>query len=456
MNEARTIAIVGKTGCRLSLYTGMIEKGFDDRWSSERFYHAYKGDYVEFVSDKLKEKYEFMVAEYSLDTRDELIYTYCYEPEENWTTYCHNMTPDSYSSGKYEITKECYIRVNIRRKDGAVFDGVSVEKYWELMPEKVSPVRLVTRLEPTASAPKDYFRKEIEDTVDKVNHLDGKKYLILADSHYVINGTWENTIANIREVASKTSLDGIIHLGDFTDGLVSKEINKSYVKLVYDDLLCLGLPLFVTLGNHDSNYFHNNPDTFTEEEQNDIYLSSIPDSSDKLYYYHDDIQSKIRMIFLHSHDYREKNRYGYSNDELEWFKDILNTTPDEYKVMVLSHVPPMAKYHFWSDVMRNGDEMMNALIEFNESRKNTGVLAWVHGHNHGDAIWNERGVKVVSLGCNKCEYFEDKKPDGTITYPRKLGTVSEDLWDVMCIEKTGKLQFVRFGAGEDREILQNE
>lgn len=452
MNKVKISEIQGKTGIRLSLYTGLIEHGFDDRWSSEQFYRANYGDYVEFVTTRLASEYEFMVAEYSLDVRDELIYTYCYEPEENWSTYCGNMTPSSYASDKYVVTKDCYIRVNIRSKEHIDSDASSCEGYWDNLKQYDSPLRLVSGHDEAAVRPREYFLKEIEDTVDTVNSLTGKKYIVLTDSHYVINGTWDHTLANIREVVCKTSIDGIIHLGDFTDGLVSKEINTQYVKLVYENLLSLGLPLFVTLGNHDSNYFHNNPDTFSEAEQRELYLSSIDCETDKLYYYRDDEDTKIRMVFLHSHDYRENNRYGYSDEELKWFNRTLNGTPSEYKVLVWSHVPPMAKYHYWSDVMRNGDAMMDVLVTFNESRNNKGVLAWIHGHNHADAIWNERGISIVSLGCNKCEYFEDKKPDGTTTYPRKLGTVSEDLWDVLNIDEDGRLRFIRFGAGVDREV----
>ena len=259
MNEVKMREIIGKTGIRLSLYTGRIENGFEDRWSSEYFYRAHNDDYVEFVSEELVDEYEFMVAEYS-------------------------------------------------------------------------------------------------------------------------------------------------------------------------------------------------PDTFTEEEQRKLYLAPIGKDFGRLYYYCDDAINKIRMIFLHSHDYREEDRYGYSDEELQWFKETLNSTPNEYKVLVMSHVPPLAKFHFWSNIIRNDEEMMNALVMFNESRQGKAVLAWVHGHNHCDAICNECGINIVSLGCNKCEWFEDKKPCGTTTFHRKLGTVTEDLWDVMVIEESGKVSFVRFGAGDDKEL----
>lgn len=47
----------------------------------------------------------------------------------------------------------------------------------------------------------------------------------------------------------------------------------------------------------------------------------------------------------------------------------------------------------------------------------------------------------------------DKKPTDSFTPERIVNHVSQDLWDVLCIEeKNEELKFIRFGAGEDRSI----
>jgi RNA polymerase sigma factor (sigma-70 family) len=38
------------------------------------------------------------------------------------------------------------------------------------------------------------------------------------------------------------------------------------------DIRELGLPLYYVLGNHDSNYFRNNPERFSEKEMRELYL----------------------------------------------------------------------------------------------------------------------------------------------------------------------------------------
>lgn len=65
-------------------------------------------------------------------------------------------------------------------------------------------------------------------------------------------------------------------------------------------------------------------------------------------------------------------------------------------------------------------------------------------------IWEEVS-RSFSIGCSKCEYFPDKKPEKSIRYERKPDTVTQDLWDVLIVKpEQKKLEFVRFGAGEDR------
>lgn len=110
------VNISGKNGVRISLYTGNVEYGFQERWSTLHFYHAYQGDYIKINSDV----YEFAIAEYSLEWEPWYTYTYFYDKEENWSTYVHNLTPESYSPEKYIFKEECYFRINCKRIDGTV------------------------------------------------------------------------------------------------------------------------------------------------------------------------------------------------------------------------------------------------------------------------------------------------------------------------------------------------
>ena len=138
-------------------------------------------------------------------------------------------------------------------------------------------------------------------------------------------------------------------------------------------------------------------------------------------------------------------------EEVEWVEKVLAETPKEYSVLVFSHVPLLAEMHFWSKKIRNSGEMLEALEEY--VRQGGRILAYIHGHNHADQTYNERKFPIISIGCAKCEDFKDKKPEGAVTYDRKMGTVTQELWDVMVVDvEKGRMEFIRFGAGEDREI----
>lgn len=80
-------------------------------------------------------------------------------------------------------------------------------------------------------------------------------------------------------------------------------------------------------------------------------------------------------------------------------------------------------------------------------------MGFFYGHTHADYVFEECSFPVISTGCAKLEYFQDKKPQGSVAWPREADTVTQDLWDSLLIDfQNQKLKLVRFGAGGDREI----
>jgi hypothetical protein len=63
----------------------------------------------------------------------------------------------------------------------------------------------------------------------------------------------------------------------------------------------------------------------------------------------------------------------------------------------------------------------------------------------------------VSIGCAKTECFTAYKPAGSHTPARRLGDVSQELWDALIVAPAERrLDFVRFGAGADRALILKE
>lgn len=231
---------------------------------------------------------------------------------------------------------------------------------------------------------------------------------------------------------------------------------RSNTAKVLADLRSLNVPVYVSIGNHDTNYFKGNQEWLTTEEQYAYYLryndEHIYRERGSLYYYVDYEKQKVRCLFLHSFNHQEGLRYGFPIEEIGWVRRTLAETPEDYCVLVFSHDAPLARLDYWASEIRNGEELVGVLEEYH-SRKGHCILAYIHGHTHADYVYTERTFPIVSVGCSKVEYFPDKKPEGAVRYEREIGTVTQELWDTLIVKpEERRLEFVRFGAGENRTV----
>lgn len=423
-------------GWTINRETGFAERAGKDSCATYHFYKATAGSMI-----RCKNRaYEYQLFAYTLETEERLIYSYCYQEEENWATYCPQKSVLEWTRGEYHFEEDCYFRLLVRKCDGTEFGVIPREEHLFAL-DMVPQPNYVWQ---------PYFQEESRLTAEKVNAKktqDAFTLMVVTDSHYVVNGTWEDTAYNLKKTAEQIYPDAVVHLGDLTDGMTPAAVTKEYSAKVLGDLKDIGAPVYVCLGNHDANYFKQNPEEISEKECSRWYLDR-----EEPYYYVDVAEKQLRMFFLFSFDHHEQIRYGFPERELVWLKEALETTPEGYRILVFSHVPPLPEIHFWSDAIRNGEELLEILEEYHRAH-NDCVLAYVHGHNHADQIYTKRAFPIVSLGCNKLEDFKDRKPEGAVTYDRRRGTVSQDLWDVMIVNPREKtIDFVRFGAGEDKTV----
>ena len=279
-----------------------------------------------------------------------------------------------------------------------------------------------------------------------IEKKDMLSFCLLTDTHYSEDGTWEATAAAVSDVVENAPINAIVHLGDFTDGLESKEVTRRYVKKILFDLKSNGLPLYVTVGNHDYNYYKGNPERFSKKEVLDCL------ELEKEYYFWDFDEYKIRCLFLFSYDADVPVRYGFSDEEVEWIKETLYATPDGYKVIIFSHGAPLYFLDYWSRIIRNSDRLMDILEGYN-ALDDRQILAFIHGHTHAEHVYEGSSFPIISIGSNKCEQLVGKIPTGSYAHERVKGTDTQDLWDVLQVDgDNGKLYFYRMGAGEDRVI----
>ncbi len=426
--------------------TGYAEKTEAATASSIHFCKAPAGSLLHWKNPA----YCYQLFLYSMETEPSLIYTYCYQREENWATYLPGKYREGWRTEDYLFPEDCYFRIMVKK----IANPEAAENQTAaFLPDSRLLEFYQARTFPYIWA--DYFREEAARTaerVQKLRHPGDLVFLLLADTHYVNNGTWEDTAYNLRQTAERIRpIGGVIHLGDFTDGMLSLDICREYAERVLKDLRALDVPLYLCVGNHDSNYFYNNPEKMSEEEMSRFYLQR-----EKPWYFVDCPGNKLRMLFLYSFDYREQVRYGFPVEELEWVRQTLADTETGWSVLVFAHVPPLPQIHYWSDEIRNGEALVEILEEYHTGEGHR-IMAYIHGHNHADQIYQERAFPIISIGCNKLEDFKDKKPEGAYTPDRKRFTVTQELWDVMIVScDNDKIEFVRFGAGEDRTVELSE
>lgn len=461
MNRTK-ITLSVTPGYRTALLDGCLVPDSPFHMTTEFFYKVSKGDYIECVD----RRYVFAVGTFSMQREDKYLYTYDYKQDSAWLTYRKDLTPDSYSHETYVFEQDGYCRICLRRADGAEITGKDADKINGILRFYVTEKDYV---------PHVCFEDEIVDTVKKVTEIQRSKSLeetkgqgcergnlltlcLLTDSHYTVNGTWEDTADNIgktlaimgrnraAEAGREAAVDGIVHLGDFTDGMTSKKVTSHYIRNMLTDLHRNHVPVYVTLGNHDFNYFRGNKQRFSMEELRGLF------DLEQEYYYRDFEKQKIRCLFLISYNPDTPIRYGFTPKEVDWVKETLEGTPKGYKVLIFSHEAPLDHLDFWARIIRNGKNLMQVLEDYN-AKADCQILAFIHGHTHAEHVYRGSSFPIISIGSNKCEYFPEKKPEGAHAYDRKIGTVTQDLWDILLVDgECERLHFVRFGAGEDRVV----
>lgn len=432
----------------LDIDNGMIKNGEDTVMSSVLFYYVDRDTIIR-VKDTA---YEYAYAFYTRRWQEDYIYSYAYQEEQNWADYDKELSTISrgYTQEENSLGQEGYIRLSLRRVDRNPLSKNDLEIEHVIIVE--------TEKQKESILERDDIQREIKQCVDTVQQYCGEKTLVftlLTDTHKTVNGTWKDTAATIKEVNDAVHLDGIIHLGDLGDGILSKEYCKYYADIVLNDMKSIHPKVYMTVGNHDTNYFRGNPDFLTEEEIYDYYLADIEakgKSGKQLWYYDDYESQKLRLYFLHSYDFHEQLKYGYSMEEIEWLIKSLHTLPDDYRVIIFSHEAPIARLDYWASEVRNGEKLLEELERWHNVHDRR-IMAFIHGHTHADYVYEERVFPIISIGCSKCEYFTDKKPEGATTYRRVRHTVTQELWDTLIVNtEENRLRFVRFGAGPDREI----
>ena len=429
-------------GVGLNPANGCLERGHSKLMATEGFYLADEGSRLHLQDSR----YRYAVACYSLELSERYIHTYDYAPEQLWGTYESGSLQAGFQEGDYTFGKRCYFRLCLRRVDGEAITSAEAESLASIL----TCSAMAKRREPKI------FAEEVRQAADRVQGLRQPDDLVLAlltDTHATVNGTWQDTAANLQTLQEKVHFEGIVHLGDLTDGTVSRAMTSFYVSSMLEDMQRLAVPVHIVLGNHDANYFHGNPEIMPLHEQAGLYQAGAArwkQEADRTYYYVDYPRQCLRCLYLSAYDNEARPRYGFDLGQIAWVRETLAAVPEGWRVLVFAHDAPLPELDPWSEEIRNGRLLMQALEDCKAQ-----LLAYIHGHAHADFVYHHKGRKefpIIALGCAKCEDMAERKVEGSFTPARILGEASQELWDILIIKKSGKLHFIRFGAGHDRSV----
>ena len=305
------------------------------------------------------------------------------------------------------------------------------------------------------------FAAEVADTAEKVGR-DTFNIVVYTDVHHDRRhvdpvDVYVPLLDAVGEVIERARIDAVWNLGDIINGFyTTKEEAAEEIRDVvrYED--SVSPDVHRVMGNHDSNiqgagYLGRAEEELSALEVNELLenrhtLQTEVHSEGRPTDYYVDFPG-IRVVCISAEE------TTFLPETAEWLMSSALKTSSP--VLFFSHIPTRPEWGFHNDV-RGGEMIEEAIRSFVSAGGE--VIAYIHGHDHGDMIsavtdddrvlWHEAAVA--------CARFSVPKSQGTpgMTFWERNETDETMLvFDVVCVDlKNRKVRFVRFGAGEDREF----
>jgi hypothetical protein len=162
-----------------------------------------------------------------------------------------------------------------------------------------------------------------------------------------------------------------------------------------------------------------------------------------------------------------QNWWGYSWPQVEWFANIALKVDAGWGVLVCSHTPTRASHSLTGRMVPYSSDAIEGILKafkagtpFNPfdftAQGKRDVIGFIAGHAHFDfaEIPADLGFPCINIACNEPSQIDNSLiPTGGLNPSRLIGTVTQDLWDVLVLRQDErKLHLIRFGAGNDVEL----
>lgn len=361
-----------------------------------------------------------------------------------------------------------------------------------------------------------YVQNAINRMANTINKLKSTHSIIvyITDTHYEAAAIENPSVAkkaslghihNVVELTRHAPVDLVVHGGDLIDGKGSRSTSLSNMNDVVTSMSHSNAPVMYAKGNHDDNLlgdyrYYSNDGTHVLSAvdtsnimRRDYLVDGISYNMDdnSPYGFYDIASKKQRIIVLDAWDirndlktstgvtkYQSRKYGGFQQKQISWLAATLQSTPANYSVSVFSHIAlgealssntyeminePLiigllkayqngTAYSSADDVafVANVDHPASIVHSF-ASRGKGSLMGIFSGHIHRD-IAKRIGFDETPTLMTNCSYAYGDADDKT---RRILGTVNEDLFDVIAINnETNNIQMHRFGAGLNGRMLR--
>ena len=220
---------------------------------------------------------------------------------------------------------------------------------------------------------------------------------------------------HIGYVASTSDIwnyDFMLCLGDIGINLgpahISRDIATTIMNSVRDEMLKFpGVFLYVP-GNHD---WDAGEGTFNSEERfQDLFQKPGLEKADgnlhltpgKVYHYYDIPEKNFRIVLLNScgTGTQQDKCYVFDDEQVEWFKNLVNGTPKEMNILVACHYMPHPNGR-WHNIpapynLQSNERMMDVLAEM---KKEHNIIGLFCGDSHFNMHEVDRNVNYFITQC---------------------------------------------------------
>ena len=321
-------------------------------------------------------------------------------------------------------------------------------------------------------------------------------FVFLTDPHVMSN--FGHSGFAIADIVRRTGLTRVIGGGDWSMAFCGTVDPKTYIDETYarmnllwrDPIEAVGGRFFTAKGNHDmivwSDRSRSNGYMYASAKTREMLMATKesafvtvnPDEKSGLYFYHDDVEDRIRYIVADTSDgVLENDRagrggWGYGNfmrpDQLRWIGDVaLGTVPAGYEVVVAHHIPltPFTGIEREAAVLSDFRLILEAyqvrgrintkmagMFDFS-FRKGGDIVFDISGHTHSDEFAYYNGILHISEICDAWNgESRTRTPFSGVLFKsreERRGTVKEQGFDIVAFGKD-VVRTTRIGIGQDR------